>query len=144
MTDLVMACLHEGGERPEEHWHAATMRAGLLSSVVTTRRPDGHWTVRALLRDRSLRPLDDGWKGDGFATQEAAHRAGEAAALRLHNALVGLHGVPVPPRTTSESEPPGGYQSQALRRYASALRMSPPQRAATHGALRAKEAEKIA
>jgi len=130
--------------RAEEHWHGATMRGGVLSSVVTTRAPGGAWSVRTRLRDRSLQPIGAGWSGDGFATEEAALRAGEAAASRMHKRLIGTRSVPAPSRTILDFEPSGGYQSQALRRLAWSLHMEQPARAASAGKGRAGESEKIA
>jgi len=103
-----------------EHWHATVLRGGVIASVVVTRIAAGTWTARAQLRDRSFHPLGECWKCGAFATHAAALHAGQAASLRLHKASVGTHQVPTPSRTIAMPEPVGGYQSQALRRYARA------------------------
>jgi len=101
----------------DAHWHATVLHGGMIASVVVVGEADGTWSVLTQLRDRSLHPLGDGCKCGGFATHAAALHAGQAASLRLHKALVGMHPVE-PVRKNAWSAPPvGGYQSEALRRF---------------------------
>ena len=105
---------------PIEHWHSTVMHGGVISSVVVGCNAHGTWTVRTQLRDRALNSLGDSWKSGPFDTHEAALDAGHVAALRLHKALVGTHQVPELPSKIAILQPVGGYQSQALRRFAQA------------------------
>jgi hypothetical protein len=104
-----------------EHWHSMTLHGGMVASVVVVREAGERWTARTQLRDRSLTPRGDCRKSGPCATHEAALQAGQAAALRLYKAFVGLHKVPDPARTIVLMQPAGGYQSQAMRRFAGAL-----------------------
>lgn len=107
-----------------EHWHAITMREGLVASVVLSCAGDGTWTVRTQLRDRSLRPVGEVSTNGPFATEDAALLAGRAAAWRLHRAAVGMHEVL--DQAVVFAPPPGGWRSQALRRLAQAQRIAWP------------------
>jgi hypothetical protein len=107
--------------QPLEHWHAITMHGGLIASVVVSCAGGAAWTVRTQLRDRSLQPVGEGSTNGPFATEEAALRAGRAAAWRLHRAAVGMREIP--PQAVAFAPPPSGWRSQALRRFAQAQRI---------------------
>ena len=145
MTDLVaptwMGTKHADAV---EHWHATVMRGGLIASVVVTREADGGWTARTQLLDRSFKRRGDFRKSGRFDTHEAALHAGQAAALRLHKASVGTHKVPEPQRTIALLQPVGGYQSQALRRFARVQQGAQTMRSPTAVPQLACEAEMIA
>jgi hypothetical protein len=145
MTDLVApSSMDASGSGGTEHWHASVMRGGLISSVVVARDAAGTWTARTQLRDRALHPKGDGWKSGPCDSREAAFHAGQAAALRLHKALVGTHEVPEPPRTIAMLEPDGGYRSRALRQFAYAQASAQALRSTPAAPQRAAEAERIA
>ena len=117
MTDLaVPSWMEPRGAQATEKWHATVMQGGLVSSVVVVSGSEGCWSVRTQLRDRALRPVGEARASGPFSTQEEALRAGEAAASRLHKSIVGIREVPQPAFVMTP--PPGGFQSQALRRYA--------------------------
>ena len=116
MTDLaVPSWMQRRRAQDAEHWHAQVMRGGLIAGVVVA-RSEGSWTARTQLRDRSLRPVGECVESGPFATEDAALRAGQAAGWRLHKAIVGMREVAEP--VVAMSPPPGGFQSQALRRFA--------------------------
>jgi hypothetical protein len=136
--------MEKKGAGPDTHWHSTMMHGGLISNVIVGCAADGMWTVRTQLCDRSLRPIGDGGMSGPFATHDAALRAGQAVALRLHKASVGTHPVPEPLRMTALPEPVGGYQSQALQRLASAHQNAQTMRLPMVVTQHASEAEMIA
>ena len=87
MTDLVApAWMDTRANGDVEHWHATVLPGGLIASVIVRRKPDGTWTARAQLRDRTLRPTSDDRERGPFDTHEAALSAGQAAVLALQQA----------------------------------------------------------
>lgn len=122
MTDLAVPdWMNPSRAQPSEHWHAITMRGGLIASVVVSCVGGATWKVRTQLRDRSLRPVGESSTNGPFATAETALRAGRAAAWRLHRAAVGMREVP--PQAVAFAPPPSGWRSRALRRFAQAQRI---------------------